>query len=408
MKCGGSDGLSGITANPLVGKIANRIAARGRHRAADRGAGDVRRRGGAARARATSANVAKNAIDMVNNFRAYFRKYNQPIDENPAPGNKAGGITTLAEKSLGCVQKGGRRAGGAGAGVRRAGAGRPGRHRRSINAPGNDGVSSTAMVAAGAHILLFTTGRGTPLGFPAPTIKISTNSDLAEKKPSWIDFDAGPIALGHQRRSRSSGRRAVFAGARRRQRAHADQERAQRLPRDRDLEGRRHALSVAGGGSIAEARRALLASGHELPPELAVRAAARAARAGAAVRGGQLSARVRRLDARAHEPARARSRAAWCWCSRSRPGMAKQINGQDGLYTLILRGLSDGRIVEQREVVSAVSRCIDPYQDFDAYIACADEPGAALRRLEHHRGGDQDRSGRRASTRGPRCRSPAS
>ncbi len=194
MKCGGSDGLSGITANPLVGKIANRIA----------GAGgtvlltEVPEMFGAEEVlldRATSDGVAKNAIDMVNSFRAYFRKYNQPIDENPAPGNKAGGITTLAEKSLGCVQKGGDApvaqvlAYGEQAPVGLGGIG-------LINAPGNDGVSSTAMVAAGAHILLFTTGRGTPLGFPSPTIKISTNSDLANKKPTWIDFDAGPIALG--------------------------------------------------------------------------------------------------------------------------------------------------------------------------------------------------------------------
>jgi altronate hydrolase len=194
MKCGGSDGLSGITANPLVGKIANRIA----------GAGgtvlltEVPEMFGAEEVlldRATSDGVARNAIDMVNGFRAYFRKYNQPIDENPAPGNKAGGITTLAEKSLGCVQKGGDApvaqvlAYGEQAPVGLGGI-------ALVNAPGNDGVSSTAMVAAGAHILLFTTGRGTPLGFPSPTLKISTNSELAQKKPGWIDFDAGPIALG--------------------------------------------------------------------------------------------------------------------------------------------------------------------------------------------------------------------
>ena len=194
MKCGGSDGLSGITANPLVGKIANRIAAAGGTVLLT----EVPEMFGAEEVlldRATSASVAKDAIDMVNKFRAYFRKYNQPIDENPAPGNKAGGITTLAEKSLGCVQKGGDApvaevlAYGEAAPVGLGGI-------ALVNAPGNDGVSSTAMVAAGAHILLFTTGRGTPLGFPSPTIKISTNSDLAQKKPSWIDFDAGPIALG--------------------------------------------------------------------------------------------------------------------------------------------------------------------------------------------------------------------
>jgi altronate hydrolase len=194
MKCGGSDGLSGITANPLVGRIADRVS----------GAGgtvlltEVPEMFGAEEVlleRACSAEVAKGAIDMVNDFRAYFRRYNQPIDENPAPGNKAGGITTLAEKSLGCVQKGGE------APVRKVlGYGEAAPPQLGgialINAPGNDGVSSTAMVAAGAHVLLFTTGRGTPLGFPSPTLKISTNSDLAQKKKTWIDFDAGPIALG--------------------------------------------------------------------------------------------------------------------------------------------------------------------------------------------------------------------
>ena len=194
MKCGGSDGLSGITANPLVGRIANRVAAAGGTVLLT----EVPEMFGAEELlfdRATSDGVAKNAIDMVNNFRAYFRRYNQPIDENPAPGNKAGGITTLAEKSLGCVQKGGDApvaqvlAYGETAPVGLGGIG-------LVNAPGNDGVSSTAMVAAGAQLLLFTTGRGTPLGFPSPTIKISTNSDLAQKKATWIDFDAGPIALG--------------------------------------------------------------------------------------------------------------------------------------------------------------------------------------------------------------------
>jgi altronate hydrolase len=194
MKCGGSDGLSGITANPLVGRIADRVV----------GAGgtvlltEVPEMFGAEEIlldRAANAAVAGHALAMVNDFRAYFRKHGQPIDENPAPGNKAGGITTLAEKSLGCVQKGGEapvaRVLGYGeeapAGLRGLGL---------VNAPGNDGVSSTAMVAAGAQILLFTTGRGTPLGFPSPTIKISTNSALAARKPSWIDFDAGPIATG--------------------------------------------------------------------------------------------------------------------------------------------------------------------------------------------------------------------
>ncbi|HZJ70662.1 MAG TPA: UxaA family hydrolase, partial [Planctomycetota bacterium] len=194
LKCGGSDGLSGITANPLVGRIADRLTAAGGTVLLT----EVPEMFGAEEvllARATTADVATRTIDMVNRFRDYFRRYGQPIDENPAPGNKAGGITTLAEKSLGCVQKGGR------APVaevlaygQRAPLGLSGL--ALVDAPGNDGVSSTALVAAGAHLVLFTTGRGTPMGFPAPTIKISTSSELAARKPAWIDFDAGPIARG--------------------------------------------------------------------------------------------------------------------------------------------------------------------------------------------------------------------
>jgi altronate hydrolase len=194
MKCGGSDGLSGITANPLVGKVANRLAALGGSVLLTE-VPEMFGAEGVLLERASSPQVARDTIELVNRFRAYFRRYDEPIDENPAPGNKAGGITTLAEKSLGCVQKAGQ------APVARvldygepAPSGLGGT--ALVNAPGNDGVSSTALVAAGAHMVLFTTGRGTPMGFPAPTIKISTNSSLATRKPSWIDFDAGPIALG--------------------------------------------------------------------------------------------------------------------------------------------------------------------------------------------------------------------
>ena len=194
MKCGGSDGFSGITANPLVGRVADRIC----------GAGgtvllsEVPEMFGAEQVlleRATDEVARRSVVDLVNNFRNYFRKYDQPIDENPSPGNKDGGITTLAEKSLGCVQKGGR------APVKRvldygepAPAGLGGL--ALVTAPGNDGVSSTAMTIAGAHVLLFTTGRGTPMGFPAPTIKVSSNSDIASRKPQWIDFDAGVLTDG--------------------------------------------------------------------------------------------------------------------------------------------------------------------------------------------------------------------
>src|SRR5690606_34073685 len=188
MKCGGSDGLSGITANPLVGRVADQLAAAGGTVLLTEvpemfGAEEVLLR------RATSSEVAARTIQMVNTFRDYFRRHGEPIDENPAPGNKSGGITTLAEKSRGCVQKGGQ---APVAEVLQYGDPAPARLGgiALVNAPGNDGVSSTALVAAGAHIVLFTTGRGTPMGFPSPTLKISTNSALANKKPGWIDFDA--------------------------------------------------------------------------------------------------------------------------------------------------------------------------------------------------------------------------
>ncbi|MFT3787889.1 MAG: altronate dehydratase family protein [Tepidisphaeraceae bacterium] len=192
MKCGGSDGFSGITANPLVGRVADRHCAAGGTTLLT----EVPEMFGAEQVlleRACDREVFKSTIDLVNNFRDYFRKYDQPIDENPSPGNKDGGITTLAEKSLGCVQKGGvapiKQVLGYGEQAK------PGLGGIALlNAPGNDGVSSTAMTIAGAHSVLFTTGRGNPMGFPVPTVKISTNTDLAKRKPQWIDFDAGVLA----------------------------------------------------------------------------------------------------------------------------------------------------------------------------------------------------------------------
>ena len=192
MKCGGSDGFSGITANPLVGRIADRHAGTGGTVLLT----EVPEMFGAERMlleHCSDAAIFDDVVRLVNDFRAYFQKHGEPIDENPSPGNKDGGITTLADKSLGCVQKGGRAPvaevlpyGGAA----RAGLG----GLSLVQGPGNDGVSGTAMSVAGAHLLLFTTGRGNPMGFPVPTIKISSNSDLAARKPQWIDFNAGPVA----------------------------------------------------------------------------------------------------------------------------------------------------------------------------------------------------------------------
>jgi len=195
LKCGGSDGLSGITANPLVGRLATRLAASG----ATAILTEVPEMFGAESAlfaHCIDRDVFDRALRLVRGFRHYFVEHGQPVHENPAPGNKDGGITTLEEKSLGCVQKGGDApitdvvAYGDRARL-------PGL--TLLQAPGNDQVSTTALVAAGATLVLFTTGRGTPLGSPAPTLKVSTNQDLSRRKPGWIDFDAGVLAAAADR-----------------------------------------------------------------------------------------------------------------------------------------------------------------------------------------------------------------
>jgi len=191
LKCGGSDGFSGLTANPLVGRMADAVAEAG-------GAPiltEIPEIFGAERllmARAIDETVFDRTVDVVNGFKRYFLDHHQPVYENPSPGNVAGGITTLEEKSLGAVQKAGRTP------LRqvlkygeRIDLSPEKRGLTLLEAPGNDAVSSTALTAAGATLILFTTGRGTPLGFPAPTLKIATNSPLAQRKSGWIDFDAG-------------------------------------------------------------------------------------------------------------------------------------------------------------------------------------------------------------------------
>jgi altronate hydrolase len=192
LKCGGSDAFSGMTANPLVGRIADRVAAHGGTPILT----EIPEIFGAEHllmARAESEAVFDAVAGVVNDFKRYFLDHGQPVHENPSPGNIAGGITTLEEKSLGAVQKAGH---GTLTQVLRYGE-RAERHGLALlEAPGNDAVSSTALVAAGATVLLFTTGRGTPLGFPVPTLKISSNSALAAAKPGWIDFDAGSVLDG--------------------------------------------------------------------------------------------------------------------------------------------------------------------------------------------------------------------
>ncbi|BCX48440.1 D-galactarate dehydratase/altronate hydrolase [Haloferula helveola] len=191
MKCGGSDGFSGMTANPLVGRMADRFTQWGGTVVLT----EVPEMFGAEEplfSRCDSQQTFDEAVGMVNEFKDYFRRHDEPIYENPSPGNKDGGITTLEEKSLGCIQKGGL------APVKHiADYGEPPPQQLGglclVQAPGNDGVSATALTAAGAHCVLFTTGRGTPLGVPAPTLKIASNHELAQRKPNWIDFDAGRL-----------------------------------------------------------------------------------------------------------------------------------------------------------------------------------------------------------------------
>jgi altronate hydrolase len=191
-KCGGSDGFSGITANPLLGRVADRLTGMGGGVILT----EVPEMFGAEQVlldRAADESAFRATVEMVNDFKDYFIRHGQPVYENPSPGNKTGGLTTLEEKSLGAVQKGGR---APVTGVLRYGHPASTGGLQLLEAPGNDGVSSTAMVASGATLLLFTTGRGTPLGFPVPTLKVSSNSAIARKKPHWIDFDAGALLEG--------------------------------------------------------------------------------------------------------------------------------------------------------------------------------------------------------------------
>ena len=191
-KCGGSDGFSGISANAVVGRVADRLTSLGGGVLLT----EVPEMFGAEQMlmnRAASEPVYEQLVAMINDFKAYFTRHGQHIYENPSPGNKAGGLTTLEEKSLGAIQKGGQAA--VTRVLRYGEAASPG-GLSLLEGPGNDGVSCTAMIASGATVLLFTTGRGTPLGFPVPTIKISSNSGLAARKPHWIDFNAGAILDG--------------------------------------------------------------------------------------------------------------------------------------------------------------------------------------------------------------------
>lgn len=189
MKCGGSDGLSGITANPLVGRFSDMLISKGGTTILT----EVPEMFGAETIlmnRCANEELFNQTVNLINDFKNYFKSHNQTIYENPSPGNKKGGISTLEDKSLGCTQKSGSaKVKGVLAYGERVKT--PGLN--LLSAPGNDLVAATALAAAGAHIVLFTTGRGTPFASPVPTVKIATNSRLAGKKSNWIDFNAGVL-----------------------------------------------------------------------------------------------------------------------------------------------------------------------------------------------------------------------
>lgn len=194
LKCGGSDGLSGITANPLLGVFSDYLVAQGGTTVLT----EVPEMFGAETLlmeRAKNEEVFDKTVHLINDFKEYFIQNNQPVYENPSPGNKAGGITTLEDKSLGCTQKAGT---SAVVDVLKYGGRLTTPGLNLLSSPGNDLVSSSALAASGCQMVLFTTGRGTPFGSFVPTLKVATNTDLANRKPNWIDFNAGVLVEGQE------------------------------------------------------------------------------------------------------------------------------------------------------------------------------------------------------------------
>jgi len=192
LKCGGSDGFSGITANPLVGAFSDWLVAQGGTSVLT----EVPEMFGAESIlmnRCRTEELFRQTVSMINNFKDYFLSHGEPVGENPSPGNKAGGISTLEDKALGCVQKCGK---APVSGVMEYGDRLEHQGLNLLSAPGNDLVAATALASCGCHLVLFTTGRGTPFGTFVPTMKIATNPTLAKGKPQWVDFSAGPLVEG--------------------------------------------------------------------------------------------------------------------------------------------------------------------------------------------------------------------
>jgi altronate hydrolase len=192
LKCGGSDGFSGITANPLLGVFSDFLVAQGGTTVLT----EVPEMFGAETIlmnRCKTPELFDQTVKLINDFKSYFLSHGEPVGENPSPGNKAGGISTLEDKALGCTQKCGK---GPVSGVMAYGERLEVKGLNLLSAPGNDLVAATALASCGCHMVLFTTGRGTPFGTYVPTMKISTNSNLYNNKPKWIDFNAGVLVQG--------------------------------------------------------------------------------------------------------------------------------------------------------------------------------------------------------------------
>ena len=192
LKCGGSDGFSGITANPLVGEFSDWLVAQGGTSVLT----EVPEMFGAETIlmnRCRNEQLFQKTVSMINNFKEYFLSHGEPVGENPSPGNKAGGISTLEDKALGCTQKCGK---APVSGVMEYGDRLEHDGLNLLSAPGNDLVAATALASCGCHLVLFTTGRGTPFGTFVPTMKIATNPTLAARKPGWVDFSAGQLVEG--------------------------------------------------------------------------------------------------------------------------------------------------------------------------------------------------------------------
>ena len=192
LKCGGSDGFSGITANPLEGEFSDWLVAQGGTSILT----EVPEMFGAETIlmnRCENRQLFEQTVSLINNFKNYFLSHGEPVGENPSPGNKAGGISTLEDKALGCTQKCGR---APVSGVLEYGDRLQTTGLNLLSAPGNDLVAATALASAGCHLVLFSTGRGTPFGTFVPTMKISTNTDLYNRKKNWIDFNAGQLVDG--------------------------------------------------------------------------------------------------------------------------------------------------------------------------------------------------------------------